>query len=117
VSDKIKLVGTLKSKEIANYMRTCTAFMHPSNYETFSVVCAEAVSCNTPVIASKVGGITEVVKEGQGILLSSFKTKKWKEALSGSPNYKFKEKKGNQYSKEQIGDHYYQVLKEIISMS
>lgn len=114
LSDKIKLLGPLESTEIANYLRTCTAFMHPSNYETFSVVCAEAVSCNSPVIASCVGGIKEVVKKDEGILITSIGSKdEWSKAMKSSLNRKFSFEGINRFSKKSVSNRYFQVLNEV----
>lgn len=111
LSDKIKLVGSLESTEVANYLRTCTAFIHPSNYETFSVVCAEAVSCNSPVIASCVGGIKEVVKKDEGILINL--KEEWGKAMKLSLNRKFSFEKANPFSKESVSKRYFQALNHV----
>jgi starch synthase len=42
-----------------------TAFVCPSIYEPFGLVILEAMACETPVVASRVGGIPEIVVEGE----------------------------------------------------
>jgi starch synthase len=42
-----------------------TAFVCPSIYEPFGLVILEAMACETAVVASKVGGIPEIVVEGE----------------------------------------------------
>lgn len=44
-------------------------FCCPSIYEPFGIINLEAMACNTPVVASKVGGIPEVVVDGETGLL------------------------------------------------
>jgi glycosyltransferase involved in cell wall biosynthesis len=46
-------------------------FCCPSIYEPFGIINLEAMACETPVVASAVGGITEVVAHGEtGYLVS-----------------------------------------------
>lgn len=47
-------------------------FVCPSIYEPFGIINLEAMACRTPVVASAVGGIREVVVHGETGLLVSF---------------------------------------------
>jgi glycosyltransferase involved in cell wall biosynthesis len=44
-------------------------FCCPSVYEPFGIINLEAMACKTPVVASAVGGIPEVVQDGETGLL------------------------------------------------
>lgn len=122
MKDKILLLGSLQAKEIAVNMQTCRAFLHCSEYETFSVVCAEAVCCGSPVIASGVGGILEVVNKNQGVLIKKNSLEDW---VLGFRRFSEKNSKNqfninsgfDLYSKEKIGKQYFQVLKKITGES
>jgi alpha-maltose-1-phosphate synthase len=57
-----------KEKIIALYT-DAAIFVCPSVYEPFGIINLEAMACETPVVASAVGGIPEVVDEGKTGLL------------------------------------------------
>ncbi|NLT67963.1 MAG: glycogen synthase [Acidobacteria bacterium] len=47
-------------------------FVCPSVYEPFGIINLESMACGTPVVASKVGGIPEIVVDGETGLLVPF---------------------------------------------
>jgi glycogen synthase len=57
-----------KSKVIALYSHAAV-FVCPSVYEPFGIINLEAMACETPVVASAVGGIPEIVDHGETGLL------------------------------------------------
>jgi glycogen synthase len=57
-----------KEKVIAFYTHAAI-FVCPSVYEPFGIINLEAMACETPVVASAVGGIPEVVEPGETGLL------------------------------------------------
>ncbi len=58
-----------EEKKVALYAQAAV-FVCPSVYEPFGIINLEAMSCGTPVIASKIGGIPEiVVPEETGLLV------------------------------------------------
>jgi glycogen synthase len=52
-----------------------TVFVTPSLYEPFGIINLEAMACATPVVGSAVGGIPEIVIEGETGFLVSLKSK------------------------------------------
>ena len=57
-------------KEIIELYSHAAVFCCPSVYEPFGIINLEAMACDTPVVASAVGGIKEVVVDGEtGILV------------------------------------------------
>jgi alpha-maltose-1-phosphate synthase len=57
-------------EELIHIHSGATVFVCPSIYEPFGLVILEAMACETAVVASKVGGIPEIVVEGEtGFLL------------------------------------------------
>ena len=57
-----------KDKVITLYTHAAI-FVCPSVYEPFGIINLEAMACETPVVASAVGGIPEVVDHGETGLL------------------------------------------------
>lgn len=57
-------------KEVIQLYSNADVFCCPSIYEPFGIINIEAMACNTAVVASAVGGIKEVVVDGEtGILV------------------------------------------------
>jgi len=69
---KVIYLGVQKREELINLYQKATIFVCPSLSEPFGIVNLEALACETPVIASNVGGIPEVVKDQvNGLLVPS----------------------------------------------
>ncbi len=59
----------LPKEEVIALYTQAALFVCPSVYEPFGIINLEAMACGTPVVASAVGGITEVVVPGKTGLL------------------------------------------------
>jgi glycosyltransferase involved in cell wall biosynthesis len=71
-SEKIgsgQCVGTRPHDEIATWMNACDVLCLPSLSEGLPNVVLEAMACGLPVVASRVGGVPEIVREGVNGLL------------------------------------------------
>ncbi|MBA3770031.1 MAG: N-acetyl-alpha-D-glucosaminyl L-malate synthase BshA [Blastocatellia bacterium] len=59
-----------KQANIADYMGIADIFLLPSELESFGLAALEAQACEAPVIATRIGGIPEVVTDGETGFLS-----------------------------------------------
>jgi len=65
IKDKVHFVGAQPHERIVLWMNAGDVFCLPSRKEGFGAVLIEALACGTPVVATSVGGIPEIVAEGQ----------------------------------------------------
>jgi len=68
VLDKTEFVG--KQAKIADYLGVSDVSLLPSELESFGLAALEAQACEVPVVASRVGGIPEVINDGETGFLS-----------------------------------------------
>lgn len=60
--DGVSVLGRLASAEVRDQMKDASVLVAPSmSYETFGLVAVEALAVGTPVIASRLGALAEVV--------------------------------------------------------
>src|SRR5688572_3432535 len=69
LEEKIKFTGEISYAEVAEIVRSASAFVSFSNYENQPCSILEALCCGVPVIATKVGGIPEVINSQNGIII------------------------------------------------
>jgi N-acetyl-alpha-D-glucosaminyl L-malate synthase BshA len=54
-----------KQAQIVNYLSVADVLLLPSEQESFGLAALEAMACEVPVVASRVGGVPEVVTDGE----------------------------------------------------
>jgi len=65
IKDKVHFVGAQPHERIVLWMNAGDVFCLPSHKEGLPNVLLEALACGTPIVATSVGGIPEIVAEGQ----------------------------------------------------
>ncbi len=67
VTDDVRFLGRLDS--VASLLQASDLFILPSQTESFGLAALEAMACGAPVVASRAGGLPEVIDDGiNGIL-------------------------------------------------
>jgi N-acetyl-alpha-D-glucosaminyl L-malate synthase BshA len=60
----VEFVGKQPQSQVRDYLSAADLFLLPSESESFGLSALEAMACEVPVIATRVGGVPEVVEEG-----------------------------------------------------
>jgi glycosyltransferase involved in cell wall biosynthesis len=63
-TDTIFLLGRADRNEMKSLMKGCELFVIPSRKESFGIVALEAFASGKKVVATHIGGLTEIVQEG-----------------------------------------------------
>jgi len=71
IADRVEFVGRCDRERMARLFKGCTLFVLPSRHEASPLVNVEAMAAGKPVIATCVGGVSEVVIDGVTGLLRS----------------------------------------------
>jgi glycosyltransferase involved in cell wall biosynthesis len=70
ISSQTVFLGTQGMAEIVKLLQGCETMVLPSRMEPFGIVLIEAMACKKPVVATRVGGIPEIIEhEVSGILV------------------------------------------------
>ena len=69
IASQVSFVGHLPQTKLLDYYHRADLLVNPSLSESFGMSLIEAMATEVPVVASRVGGMTEVVAEGKTGLL------------------------------------------------
>jgi glycosyltransferase involved in cell wall biosynthesis len=65
VISHVRFLGRVPNEDLPKFYSSADVFVGPSVYEPFGIVYLEAMACETPVIATNVGGPLEIVRDGE----------------------------------------------------
>lgn len=114
--------GYVPNRELYKWFARANFFVLNSNYETFSVVTAEAIAHGVPVVVTKCGGPEEFVTKAVGILIE----RNYKQSLVEGIEYMIKNWRSYdprklyayakaRFSPEIVGRQFYEIYKNILA--
>jgi len=127
LNSKVAFLGRITPQEAAQEFQKASFFLHSAHYETFSVVCAEALCCGCPVIASNIPAITEYLDSDSGMLVDDFQKSDehlienaWLSTLSelNTKEYnrtKIAQKFQDKFGVERVSQQYFDVIEKYVS--
>ena len=62
---RIDFVGQVDHKALPLYYNAADVCVVPSYYESFGLVALESMACGTPVVATRVGGLSTIIQHGR----------------------------------------------------
>jgi glycogen(starch) synthase len=70
IAERVRFVGEVSDAALYQFYADCDVFCVPSRYESFGLVYIEAMMFGVPIVATRVGGVPEVVQhDGNGFLV------------------------------------------------
>ncbi len=65
IADRVMLLGARQREEMPYFYNAANVTVVPSYHETFGLAAVESLACGTPVVATRAGGLTTVVRHGE----------------------------------------------------
>lgn len=69
LQDRVLLLGSIPPVSVAQWMNAADCLCLPSHHEGLPNVIMEALACGTPVVATRVGGVPEILDDRSGRLV------------------------------------------------
>jgi len=65
IGEKVAFVGAIEHERLPLFYSAANICVVPSYYESFGLVALESLACGTPVVASRVGGLPSIIRDGE----------------------------------------------------
>ena len=67
--EHVRFVGPMSHEDVISHIAAADLLVNPSYSESFGMTLVEAMACGTPVVATRVGGMQEIVTDDCGVLV------------------------------------------------
>jgi glycosyltransferase involved in cell wall biosynthesis len=116
----VTFLGSVGHSELPIYYNMADVLVLPSEMEGIPMVILESLACGTPVVASRVGGIPDIIINGKnGFLVDDlsqeYLAKNIIKALNNNINRETIASTVNQYSNNEFMRHFDEITKKLIS--
>ena len=65
IRKSVRFVGRVEQNQLPPYYSAADALIVPSYYESFGLVGLESLACGTPVVATRVGAMEDIIEDGK----------------------------------------------------
>ncbi len=65
IADSVTFKGLIRHDRLPDFYSAADVCVVPSYYESFSLVALESLACGTPVVASDVGDLKNIIRQGE----------------------------------------------------
>lgn len=123
VASRLRFLGNLPHRDLAERMRAADLFVLPSRSEAFGIVLAEAMDAALPVVAARVGGVPGLIGSENGLLVPPEDPAALASAirqLLADPGRRaamarVNPEKAKAYRWETVGESYFAVYRELLA--
>jgi glycosyltransferase involved in cell wall biosynthesis len=121
LAERVVFHGQQPKPTVASLMQNADFLVLPSLGETFSVVVVEAMACGLPVLATRVGGVPELVDERTGMLVDPGSAEALRAGIEHMldhygdyPREPIRERATSGYSLDAVGDAWTAVYRAVL---
>jgi len=121
LSNSVQFLGRIQKNDVVNVLHHSNVYCQSSNYETFSVICLEALATGTPVLATNIGGMRDFINKENGRLIDTLEIEDWVSNMENIYlNYNnFNKRKIStncidKFNSTTVGELYYKQLQKIV---